>query len=292
MSESPELSRSPETDPAPASPADSARAQRLEAFRREQVIVDHLNRGVTVPEIAARVGVDEPAMRVIVRQVLARRMPESPEVFAAIQMSRLNEAMLVAFSAMTDMNLKAVDRVIRIARELDRCHKALAARPMALDPERDAEPSGAAAAMAALLAGAADAAGEGGGMRNQNAPQSLEKIDSGSQNSPAPGASPAGDPRPSIGEGRPDAHGRPFGVWPLVWRPSPGIGPRAEEASSHAPKEGAEPFATALPPSAEGAGRPQHDRAGEAAAPVEPLARPNANRFRPMHMIPNGVMAG
>ena len=36
-------------------------------------------------------------------------MPHPPEEFLAIQFSRLNEALLVAYSAMTGMNLKAVD---------------------------------------------------------------------------------------------------------------------------------------------------------------------------------------
>ena len=49
-------------------------------------------------------------------------MPHPPEEFVAIQVSRLNEAMLIAFSAMSGANLKAVDRVVRIVRELDRYH--------------------------------------------------------------------------------------------------------------------------------------------------------------------------
>jgi hypothetical protein len=49
-------------------------------------------------------------MRAIMREILARRMPAPPEEFVAIQVSRLNEALLVAYSAMSGMNLKAVDR--------------------------------------------------------------------------------------------------------------------------------------------------------------------------------------
>jgi hypothetical protein len=43
------------------------------------------------------------------------------------QVSRLNEALLVVFSAMTGMNLKAVDRVVKIVGELDRYHGFFAA---------------------------------------------------------------------------------------------------------------------------------------------------------------------
>ncbi len=107
---------------APKSPAADPRAARLAKFKREQVVVDYLNRGVGVAEIAARIGVGEKRMHAIVREILSRRMPAAPREFAAIQVSRLNEALLVAFSAMTDMNLRAVDRVVRIVRELDRYH--------------------------------------------------------------------------------------------------------------------------------------------------------------------------
>jgi hypothetical protein len=112
---------------APSDPSD-ARAQRLAKFQREQLIVDYLNRGVSVAEIAARVGLSEKRMRAVIREVLARRMPHPPEEFVAIQVSRLNEALLVAFSAMTGANLKAVDRVVKIVRELDRYHGFVAAQ--------------------------------------------------------------------------------------------------------------------------------------------------------------------
>ena len=105
----------------------SPRAARLEKFKREQIVVDYLNRGVSVAEISARLGVGEKRMRAIIRELLARRMPAPPEEFVAIQVSRLNEVLLVAYSAMGEANLKAVDRVIRIVRELDRYHGFVAA---------------------------------------------------------------------------------------------------------------------------------------------------------------------
>ena len=104
----------------PAQAQAQARAARLEKFQREQRIVEYLNRGVSVAEIAARVGVGEKRMRAIIREILARRMPGPPMEFVAIQTSRLNEALLVAYSAMSPTNLGAVDRVIKIVRELDR----------------------------------------------------------------------------------------------------------------------------------------------------------------------------
>jgi hypothetical protein len=53
---------------------------------------------------------------------LARRAPRSPAEFVALQVSRLNEALLVAYCAMGNQNLEAVDRVVKIVRELDRYH--------------------------------------------------------------------------------------------------------------------------------------------------------------------------
>jgi hypothetical protein len=101
---------------------EARRAARLEKFKRERLVIDYLNRGVSVREIAFKLGVTEKRMRAIVKEVLAAHMPAPPEEFVALQISRLNEALLVAYSAMSGTNLKAVDRVVRIARELDRYH--------------------------------------------------------------------------------------------------------------------------------------------------------------------------
>ncbi len=125
--------------PVASDPPAEASSQRLAKFKREQVVVDTLNRGVSVAEIAARVGVGEKRMRAIIRDPrtgirrLARRMPHPPEPpdpspgVVAIQLSRLNEALLVAYSAMSPTNLKAVDQVVKIVRELDRYGGAFAA---------------------------------------------------------------------------------------------------------------------------------------------------------------------
>jgi hypothetical protein len=54
-------------DAAAIAPPPDARAARLERFKRDQVIVDYLNRGVSVSEIAARIGVGEKRMRAAIR---------------------------------------------------------------------------------------------------------------------------------------------------------------------------------------------------------------------------------
>jgi hypothetical protein len=86
-----------------------------------------LNRGVSVAVIAEWEDVTEKRMRALVRDILARRMPEPPAQFLAMQVSRLNEALLVSFGAMSGSNLQAVDRVVKIVRELDRYHGFVAA---------------------------------------------------------------------------------------------------------------------------------------------------------------------
>ncbi len=120
-----------------------ARAARLKRFKREQLVVDCLDRGVSVARIAAEIGVGEKRMRAVIRDMLSRRMPRPPEEFVAIQVSRLNEALLIAFSAMSPANLRAVDQVVKIVRELDRYGGAFAAewaRPEA--PRLDAPEEG------------------------------------------------------------------------------------------------------------------------------------------------------
>jgi len=110
----------------PAAPRNQAlskaHAVRLEKFERERLIVECLCHGLPVAEIAAQLDVTEKRMRAIIREILASRMPEPPEEFVAIQVSRLNEALILAHSAGTELALKKVDRVLRITRELDFYH--------------------------------------------------------------------------------------------------------------------------------------------------------------------------
>ncbi len=119
------------------------RAARQERAARERRIVGFLNAGVSIAEIAAREDVTEKRMRALISEILGRRMPEPPAQFLAMQVSRLNEALLVAYGAMAGGNLRAVDRVIKIVRELDRYHGFGAERRSApgASPLGDAEQS-------------------------------------------------------------------------------------------------------------------------------------------------------
>ena len=119
-------------------------------------------------------------MRAIVREILARRMPGAPEEFVALQISRLNEALLVAYSAMSGQNLRAVDRVATIVREFDRYHGFVAVerrsvrKHSGMTPEIEAK----AEEPLALLAG-----------RLRTVPQALEKAVSAPGNYWTPNAS-------------------------------------------------------------------------------------------------------
>ena len=110
------LVRARRTRPARSPPRSLARGAQVgaaEEGRARTGIVGLLNRGVSIAEIADREGVSERGMRKYVRSVLARRAPQPPEEFLALQVSRLNEALLVAYSAMSGANLQAVDRVVK-----------------------------------------------------------------------------------------------------------------------------------------------------------------------------------
>jgi len=103
-------------------------------------IVRFLNSGLSIAEIATRERVTDRGMRKYVRGLLARRAPEPPAEFMALQVSRLNEALFVSYNAMSGANLEAVDRVVKIVRELDRYH-GFAAEASTLRPSRRAPPS-------------------------------------------------------------------------------------------------------------------------------------------------------
>lgn len=130
----PHSAEAPSGGPVHRDRSSRARHKAREAkAERTQAIVSLLNRGVSVAEIASSSGVSIGHMRNLVRKILAERAPAPPAEFLALQVSRLNETLLVSYSAMynsvTGTNFEAVDRVVKIVRELDRYH-GLAAAPL------------------------------------------------------------------------------------------------------------------------------------------------------------------
>ena len=102
--------------------AEVRRKARLKRDSREEWIIDKLNRGMSVAELATRQGVTLRRMQILVREILARRTPSPPAGYLVLQVNRLNEAMIVAYGSMAGGNLKAVAQVVRIVSEMDRYH--------------------------------------------------------------------------------------------------------------------------------------------------------------------------
>ena len=98
------------------------RATKRELARRDLRLVEQLAAGVTIEEIAANKGISLKWAKERKAAALARRAIDPPHEFMQLQIRRLSEAMLVAYSSMSDGNVKAIDQVIRIVRELDRYH--------------------------------------------------------------------------------------------------------------------------------------------------------------------------
>jgi hypothetical protein len=107
------MSKAPKRNPEALSPkfvrrggsSGVPRATRLEKVRREERIVGLLNRGASVPEIAAREGLTLKRMRNVVREILSKRMPQPPAEFLALQVSRLNEALVIPVKLLASLSL-------------------------------------------------------------------------------------------------------------------------------------------------------------------------------------------
>ncbi len=129
----------------------AARAKKAERDRR---ILSLINRGVSAAEIAEREGVSLNHMRNQVRAILLRRLPPPPAEFLALQVGRLNEALLISYNQMynpkSGADFKAIDHVVKIVRELDRYHGLAAPRP---SPEPAPGPAALAAPAPLALAG-------------------------------------------------------------------------------------------------------------------------------------------
>ena len=105
------------------------RVTKRELMKRDARILKKKKKKKKIQEIALREGISPRRARERVSAFLARQADDRPGEFIQMQIRRLSEAMLVAYSAMSGCNLKAVDRVVRIVRELDRYHGFAFARP-------------------------------------------------------------------------------------------------------------------------------------------------------------------
>jgi hypothetical protein len=98
------------------------RATKRDLAQRDLRLIEKLAAGATIEEIAASEGISVKWARERKAAVLASRVIDTPHEFIKLQIRRLSEAMLVSYSAMSNGDLNAVDKVIKVARELDRYH--------------------------------------------------------------------------------------------------------------------------------------------------------------------------
>jgi hypothetical protein len=98
------------------------RITKRELAKRDLRFVEKLAAGATIEEIAASEGISVKWARERKAALLASRVIDTPHEFIKLQIRRLSEAMLVSYSAMSLGDLNAVDKVIKVVRELDRYH--------------------------------------------------------------------------------------------------------------------------------------------------------------------------
>jgi hypothetical protein len=98
------------------------RITKRDLAKRDLRLIEKLAAGATIEEIAASEGISVKWARERKAAILAERTIDRPHEFIQLQIRRLSEAMLVSYSAMSNGDLNAVDKVIKVARELDRYH--------------------------------------------------------------------------------------------------------------------------------------------------------------------------
>jgi len=97
-------------------------AARRATAQRKLRIVEHLVAGMSVARIAQAEGCSIRRVRQIIAQTLERREIDPPAGFVQLQIARLNDAMMVAHTRMIEGDLRAIDRLVKLVGELDRCH--------------------------------------------------------------------------------------------------------------------------------------------------------------------------
>ena len=131
----------------PPPPPQQARrtAMRRATAERKLRILERLTAGVSVAHIARVENITIRRVRQIIAEMLAKREVDPPAGFVQLQIARLSDAMIVAHTMMMEGDLQAMDRLIRLAGELDRYHgfgrAEIAAAPEAAPPPQIAAPA-------------------------------------------------------------------------------------------------------------------------------------------------------
>jgi len=133
-----------QAEPAPPPPPRRTAMRRATAERKLRIL-ERLTAGVSVPHIARTEDLTIRRVRQIIAEMLAKREVDPPAGFVQLQIARLGDAMQVAHTLMMEGDLKAMDRVIKLAGELDRYHgysrAEIAAAPAPAPPPRLSAPT-------------------------------------------------------------------------------------------------------------------------------------------------------
>ena len=136
---------SPAPEPPPPPPPPRRSAMRRATAERKLRILERLTAGVSVAHIARVENVTIRRVRQIIAEMLAKREVDPPAGFVQLQIARLSDAMQVAHTMMMEGDLKAMDRVIKLAGELDRYHgfgrAEIAGAPQAAPPPQIGPPA-------------------------------------------------------------------------------------------------------------------------------------------------------
>ena len=137
--------RQPSRPAEPAQPPPRRTAMRRATAERKLRILERLTAGVSVAHIARTEDLTIRRVRQIIAEMLASREVDPPAGFVQLQIARLSDAMQVAHTMMMEGDLQAMDRVIKLAGELDRYHgygqAAIAAAPPPAPPAQISAPT-------------------------------------------------------------------------------------------------------------------------------------------------------
>jgi hypothetical protein len=103
-----------------------SRAERAERRRAKaelhSTIFRQLAAGLPLADFGTSLGLSPRRTRALVGSILRSRETYSPDGFLPLQVARLSDAMMVAHAKMMAGDLAALDRVLKITRELERYH--------------------------------------------------------------------------------------------------------------------------------------------------------------------------
>jgi len=113
--------RPPEAPGPAVKPALRAAPRRKTADQRLRIL-ERLTSGLSVVHIARVEKLTVRRVQQIIAAMLESREIDPPAGFVQLQVARLSEAMIVTRTIMMEGDLQAVDRMIKLTRELDRYH--------------------------------------------------------------------------------------------------------------------------------------------------------------------------